>query len=164
MMNHSIFSVQTICLLIMIGHNIGESDRICVLLASGVRIAQCLGLHRLGRDPVFEITEKTSDEVILGIQRRLIDREISKRAWWFLIRQDWLQIPFMNTYSIHPSQFNTPMPKHCHDDVSRMIVDGIVIDQDPEVYTNGSYINLMNKGLHSCSSCRMCFVCFCFCC
>ena len=143
MMNHSIFSVQTICLLIMVGHNIGESDRISVLLACGVRIAQCLGLHRLGAEPSFSNAVTSA-----AIERCLIDREVSKRVWWFLIRQDWLQIPFMNTYSIHPTQFNTPMPKTCHDDASRMIVDGKVIHHDPDVYTEGSYINIINQSMY----------------
>ncbi|KAJ5107212.1 C6 transcription factor [Penicillium angulare] len=135
------FCVQAICLLIYIGHNIGQSDRISVLLASAGRIAQCLGLHRLG--PVKATAESQETESLLHKQS-LIDREVSKRAWWFLVRQDWLQIPFNNTYSIHPTQFTTPMPKNCDDDISCMIVQGEVLDHGPEHYTQGSYTSVLN--------------------
>lgn len=142
MKNHTLFSVQAICLLIYIGHNIGESDRLSVLLASGSRIAQCLAIHRLGPDFKSGISQ-CMDPILRT--RQLIDREISKRVWWFLVRQDWLQIPFNNTYNIHPSQFNTPMPSNC-DDGFEMIVDGEVKQHDEGHYTQGSYTAVLNHG------------------
>ncbi|QGA19014.1 hypothetical protein EYB26_006699 [Talaromyces marneffei] len=142
MVNHNLFSIQAICLLIYIGHNIGQSDRISVLLASAVRIAQCLCLHRLGSDP--RENTNTVEESPRAMQQRLIDREISKRVWWFLVRQDWLQIPFNNTYNIHPTQFNTPMPKNCGEEPSLMFSSNAVIDHDQEHYTQGSYTMVLN--------------------
>ncbi|KAJ5297041.1 Molybdopterin synthase catalytic subunit [Penicillium atrosanguineum] len=142
MKNHSLFSVQAICLLIYIGHNTGDSDRISVLLASGSRIAQCLAIHRLGPDHKSSISQCT-DQILRT--RRLIDREISKRVWWFLVRQDWLQIPFNNTYNIHPSQFNTPMPRNCDEEAFKMVVDGEVIQHDQDQYTQGSYTSVLNN-------------------
>ncbi|KAJ5119003.1 C6 transcription factor [Penicillium atrosanguineum] len=144
MKNHSLFSVQAICLLIYIGHNTGDSDRISVLLASGSRIAQCLAIHRLGPDHKSSISQCT-DQILRT--RRLIDREISKRVWWFLVRQDWLQIPFNNTYNIHPSQFNTPMPRNCDEEAFKMVVDGEVIQHDQDQYTQGSYTSVLNNGI-----------------
>ncbi|PYH78575.1 hypothetical protein BO82DRAFT_385709 [Aspergillus uvarum CBS 121591] len=78
-------------------------------------------------------------------QQWLIDREVSKRVWWFLVRQDWLQIPFNNTYTIHPTQFNTPMPANCEEDVSLMYSTAGVIEHDQEHFTQGSYRMVLNR-------------------
>ncbi|KAF9883349.1 hypothetical protein FE257_003565 [Aspergillus nanangensis] len=131
---HSISSVQCICLLIYVGYNLGQSDKISVLLACGVRIAQSLCMHRLGPDRPNP-TAKT---------QLLVDREVQKRTWWFLVRQDWLQIPFINTYTIHPSQFNTPMPSNCFDDVDRMVHHGSIAEQSKNIYTHNSYTSVLN--------------------
>jgi hypothetical protein len=154
MNNHSLFSLQAICVLIYIGHNIGQSDRISVLLACAVRIAQCLCLHRLGPDNNTPRDSTTPSEAILveDIQRRLIEREISKRVWWFLVRQDWLQIPFNNTYTIHPTQFNTPMPFNCDEEIANMFDAQGVVDHEQEHYTQGSYTMVLNHGASALSS------------
>jgi hypothetical protein len=144
MINHSLSTIQAICLLIYVGHNIGQSDRISVLLSCGIRIAQCLCLHRLGPEPMVE--KKNKGEAEQTIQRRLIDREVSKRVWWFLVRQDWLQIPFNNTYTIHPTQFNTPMPMNCDEDIAQIFKSNRIIDHDQEHYTQGSYTTVLNHG------------------
>ncbi|KAJ5110658.1 C6 transcription factor [Penicillium argentinense] len=143
MKNHSIFSVQAICLLIYIGHNAGQSDRISVLLASASRIAQCLGLHRLGPDTPAATQKSTESS---DRTQQLVDREVSKRVWWFLVRQDWLQIPYNNTYNIHPSQFNTPMPTHCEEEVLEMATEDHIMEKSQETYTQGSYTSVLNKG------------------
>ncbi|KAL4791921.1 hypothetical protein BDV19DRAFT_401014 [Aspergillus venezuelensis] len=141
MNNHSLFSLQAICLLIYIGHNIGQSDRISVLLACAVRISQCLCLHRLGPDST---TNARTDEDRPTMQRQLIEREVSKRVWFFLVRQDWLQIPFNNTYTIHLTQFNTPMPSNCDEEIEHMFNADGVIDHEQEHYTQGSYTAVLN--------------------
>ncbi|PYI12916.1 hypothetical protein BO99DRAFT_486158 [Aspergillus violaceofuscus CBS 115571] len=118
MINHNILSIQAICLLIYVGHNLGQSDRISVLLASA----------------------RTQS----ARQQWLIDHEVSKRVWWFLVRQDWLQIPFNNTYTIHPTQFNTPMPANCEEDVDLMFSTAGIIEHDQEHFTQGSYTMVLN--------------------
>ena len=138
MSNHSSLSVQTICLLIYVGHNLGQSDEISVLLSCGIRIAQSLGLHRLGPDSLSRPVEGIS------ALRSLVSREVNKRTWWFLIRQDWLQIPFLNTYSIHPTQFNTPMPRNCFEDIHLMAQNNQIVEQEPETYTQSSYTSVLN--------------------
>ncbi|SPO07705.1 uncharacterized protein DNG_10400 [Cephalotrichum gorgonifer] len=139
MASHSLISVQTTCLLIHVGHNLGESDFIATLMGSAIRIAQSLGLHRLGPDaPIVGVTDTNE------ISRRLIEREVQKRVWWFLIRQDWLQIPFLNTYTIHATQFNTPMPNLCHDNPKDMIRDGSIVEQDVDTFTQSSYTSVHN--------------------
>jgi hypothetical protein len=140
---HSIFSVQTICMLIHVGYNLGQSDLIASLMGSAIRIAQSLGLHRLGSDKP-ESPNSVSDSP--RKTRKLIDREVKKRIWWFIIRQDWLQIPFMNTYTIHASQFNTPKPKHCAEDPKEMVKDGSVVELGLHTYSQGSPTSVMNLG------------------
>ncbi|KAG7409084.1 putative transcription factor lepB [Fusarium oxysporum f. sp. rapae] len=128
---HKLTSVQTICLLVQVAHNFDKSDLICVLVSAAIRIAQCLNLHRLGLDdPGAGVSE-------------VVDREVRKRVWWFLVRYDWLQIPFQNTCQIHYSQFNTPMPANCHDDEQRMIKDGRVNAQPAEICTITTWTNCL---------------------
>ncbi|KAF5547632.1 hypothetical protein FNAPI_8463 [Fusarium napiforme] len=128
---HKLTSVQAICLLVQVAHNFDKSDLICVLLSAAIRIAQCLNLHRLGHD-----------DPGAGV-RETIDREVRKRVWWFLVRYDWLQIPFQNTCQIHYSQFNTPIPANCHDDEQRMMKDGRIDAQPAEISTITTWTNCL---------------------
>ncbi|KAG5753148.1 hypothetical protein H9Q72_003819 [Fusarium xylarioides] len=128
---HKLTSVQAICLLVQVAHNFDKSDLICVLVSAAIRIAQCLNLHRLGlEDPGAGVNDA-------------VDREVRKRVWWFLVRYDWLQIPFQNTCQIHYSQFNTPMPANCHDDDRRMIKDGRIDAQPAETNTITTWTNCL---------------------
>lgn len=145
---HTIHSVQTICILLQVAHNLGQSDQISVLLACAIKIAQSINLHRLGSDISVPSAGRS--------QQALIDREVKKRVWWFLVRQDWLQIPFQNTYSIHITQFNTPMPLNCYEDPERMVRCREVLDNHIDVYTQSSYSNVLNQGEPQSSSlCRL---------
>ncbi|VUC21016.1 unnamed protein product [Clonostachys rosea] len=120
---HKLTSVQAICLLLQVAHNFDKSDLICVPISTEIRISQCLNLHRLGA----------------------IRQEIRKLVWCFLVRYDWLQIPFLNTCQIHPAKFNTPMPAKSIDDEVRMIQNGAVVAQLEDVYTSSSWTNCLNK-------------------
>ncbi|KAK1533136.1 hypothetical protein CPAR01_09844 [Colletotrichum paranaense] len=140
---HTVCSVQTICILMQVAHNLDQSDFISVMIASGIRISQCLNMHRLGpdrldHDPAAEITQETS-------KKGLINREIKKRVWWFLVRQDWLQIPYQNTYLLHPSQFNTPQALNCHDRMEFPAGDGTIVAQPGNVYTQSTYTNALSQ-------------------
>lgn len=142
MAKHTIYSTQAICILMQVAHNIDQSDFICVLIATGIRIAQCLNMHRLGPDLPGSYFEHQSRE--LAVQT-LVEREVKKRVWWFLVRQDWLQIPFQNTHLLHVSQFNTPLPLNCYDELELMIKDGAVVAQPDHVYTQNSYTHVLSK-------------------
>ncbi|KAI1037730.1 hypothetical protein LB503_009635 [Fusarium chuoi] len=128
---HKLTSVQTICLLVQVAHNFDKSDLICVLVSAAIRIAQCLNLHRLG-----------TDDPGAGVDEA-VDREVRKRVWWFLVRYDWLQIPFQNTCQIHYSQFNTPMPANCHDDEERIIKDSRIDAQPAKISTITTWTNCL---------------------
>ena len=133
--HHRLTSVQTICILVQVAHNFNKSDLICVLVSSAIRIAQCLNLHRLGPDPAISS----------GNAQGIIDREVKKRVWWFLVRYDWLQIPFQNTCQIHMSQFDTPMPVNCHQDTGRMIADSNVNAQPANSYTITTWTRCLHE-------------------
>lgn len=144
MAKHTVYSVQAICVLMQVAHNLDQSDFTCVLISTAIRIAQCLNIHRLGPDPPGSFYHGQSKE---AAARKLIDREVKKRVWWFLVRQDWLQIPFQNTYLVHATQFNTPFPLNCHDEPGQMLRDYEVISQPSHVYTQNSYTHSLSKGL-----------------
>ena len=48
---HTIYSVQAICICAMVGNVLDSSDQMIVLTGAAVRIAQCLGLHRIPNEP-----------------------------------------------------------------------------------------------------------------
>ncbi|KAL4891834.1 hypothetical protein BDV59DRAFT_59192 [Aspergillus ambiguus] len=101
---HSVYAVQAIATLTMSAHLLGFSNSLSVLLAAAVRIAQSLGLHRLGEEPDDEMSPD------------LVDREIGRRAWCQLCIQDWFSIPFSESYLISRQCINTAKPRNCRDD------------------------------------------------
>ncbi|EED13588.1 conserved hypothetical protein [Talaromyces stipitatus ATCC 10500] len=103
MSSHSIFSVQAIATVTHSAHMLGQSNSQSVLLASAVRIAQSMGLHRLGHDE-----EKTEPH-------DLINRELGRRVWCQLCTQDWFSIPFTESYLINQTSFDTTKPRNCDD-------------------------------------------------
>ncbi|CAI6079997.1 unnamed protein product [Clonostachys chloroleuca] len=139
---HSLTSVQAICILVQVAHHYDQSDTICVLLAAAIRIAQCLNINRLGLDPKMNVP---STIAMSSVVSSLIEREVKKRVWWFLVRQDWLQIPFQNTCLIHFTQFNTPMPVNCFENADEMISDGRVVAQPQNVFTQTSFTHVLNQ-------------------
>ncbi|KAK5127779.1 hypothetical protein LTR85_004895 [Meristemomyces frigidus] len=100
---HSLRSVQAICLLVLCAHDFDGSNNLTVLLSSAIRIAQALGIHRLGPDA---LTSKSPED--------MLQREISKSIWMFLTTQDWFLIPFSSAYSISPRHCTTPLPSNCN--------------------------------------------------
>ncbi|BDD60727.1 hypothetical protein MAP00_005826 [Monascus purpureus] len=109
---HSIYSVQAIAVLTIPAHLLGHSNRQSVLLASAVRVAQNLGLHRLGE----EMEEESPD---------LVKRELGRRVWWQLCTQDWFSIPFSESYLIHSTCFDTGKPRNCYEEDMRSLPDDI---------------------------------------
>ncbi|GAA6006025.1 hypothetical protein JCM11491_004094 [Sporobolomyces phaffii] len=114
---HSIYTVQTIVVMIITCQEVGGSDLIATLLACGIRIAQHLNIHRFASDQEWESRRRAngidpkSQEGIKG----LIQRELRKRLWYTLTIEDWLCIPFRRSYTIFPTHFTTPLPLNCHD-------------------------------------------------
>jgi hypothetical protein len=106
---HSVYSVQAIATLTISAHMLGYSNRLSVLLASAVRIAQGLGLHQLGEQK--ERNHKTYTDNLIG-------REIGRRVWCQLCIQDWFSIPFTESYLLHHQGFTTLKPQNSDDSMT----------------------------------------------
>ncbi|KAF7533669.1 hypothetical protein G7054_g6881 [Neopestalotiopsis clavispora] len=128
---HSLHAAQAISLLIQVGHNLGQSDFVFVLLSTTTRIAQSLDVNRLGPDS--------------GPSKDPIGREIKKRLWWFLVKQDWMQIPYGNMYTINASHFNTPPPLNCFEDPLHMCGENGIKALDSNVLTQSSWAGIHNQ-------------------
>jgi hypothetical protein len=100
---HSLYGIQCITTMTMSAHLLGHSNSHSVKLASAVRIAQSLGMHRLG----CETDDNASNRA---------RRKIGRSLWAELCIQDWFSIPFSESYLIHRRDFNTSKPMNCMDD------------------------------------------------
>jgi hypothetical protein len=107
---HSIYSVEAIATLTISAHMLGHSNGFSVLLASGVRIAQGLGLHQLGEESDARATD------VVGL-------EIGRRIWCQLCIQDWFSIPFTESYLIHRLGFSTKKPRNCDNEIRSLPED-----------------------------------------
>jgi hypothetical protein len=101
--HHSLYGIECIATMTISAHLLGHSNSHSVNLASAVRIAQSLGMHRLGEE---------SDDHLSNPARR----EIGRRIWTELCIQDWFSIPFSESYLIHRQDFNTGKPRNCMDE------------------------------------------------
>ncbi|ORY63814.1 hypothetical protein BCR35DRAFT_308781 [Leucosporidium creatinivorum] len=114
---HSIYSVQTVVIVVLTCQDVGGSDLIATLLACAIRIAIHLNIHRFASDAEWErsrIAKGVKAQSELGI-KQLIDREVRKRLWCALCTEDWVSIPYRRSYTIFPSHFTTPLPANVLD-------------------------------------------------
>ncbi|KAI1486023.1 hypothetical protein F5X96DRAFT_657110 [Biscogniauxia mediterranea] len=109
MENHSIYSVQSIVISILVAHPLGHSNAHYILLSAAIRIAQCLGLDKIKHKPRQE-SQSSPEE-----WESVVENEVKRRVWWQLIIQDYFAVPFVDTYSINPNHFSTPMPGNTDD-------------------------------------------------
>ena len=96
----SLWTVQAIAILSLCGHNVCDSDLLSSLLAVGIKMAQSLGLHSLGRRS-RAIETKQSQGVDLSSHvdvAEVVDVEMGKRVWWALVLEDWFAIPFRGVW------------------------------------------------------------------
>ncbi|KAG7086142.1 hypothetical protein E1B28_002101 [Marasmius oreades] len=106
--NHSLEGVQTLILMGIYQQNIGDSDSHWALLGSAIKIAQNLGIDRLGT----EYDRKT----YLGPWKSVVRREVGRRVWWNLIHNEWSNAATHHgSYSIIPSQNRTGLPLNVND-------------------------------------------------
>uniref|UniRef100_V5E955 Transcription factor domain-containing protein n=2 Tax=Kalmanozyma brasiliensis (strain GHG001) TaxID=1365824 RepID=V5E955_KALBG len=155
----SVYCCQTIAILCVAGHNICGSDLLTSLLAIGIKTAQTLGLHALGRTARFlEACAVQRDQVLhrAGVRsnnagscrlpdesprqfaiwkKRIIDLEVGKRVWWAFTQQDYFAIPFSGCFSIVEGQYDTPLPHNCSDED---LEEGRLINREVNVLTVAS--------------------------
>jgi hypothetical protein len=143
---HTIYSVQAISTLTISAHILGLSNSQSVLLISAGRIAQSLGLHRLGSEAE---SASTSPE-------QLRKRETGRRVFLQLCIQDWFSIPFSDSYALDPNYWTSVKPMNCNDEDMSI--------QPQSIPTEASYCNyrydiaaLMPQLLDAVSSCNTLF-------
>ncbi|RJE22202.1 hypothetical protein PHISCL_05450 [Aspergillus sclerotialis] len=122
---HRLYSLQAIVVLSNSAYMLGRMRSQNVLIATGIRIAQNLGLHQLGGEEAY------------GVSEGLVTREIGRRVWFALIRQDYFFIPFTESYFLRPIFNKTEKPRNCRDDEMVSLPDAV-----PTVM---SYCRFMDK-------------------
>ncbi|KAH6858903.1 c6 zinc finger domain-containing protein [Alternaria rosae] len=113
--NLKILSCQAIATGTVSAHLLGFSTKQSIHLATAVRIAQSLGIHRLGPD--------ASGGVVAN--------ETGRRVWCQLCSQDWFSIPFSESYLVIPKYSTSIPPLNSH--------DKNLVAIDPDVPTTTSY-------------------------
>lgn len=106
--NLSIFSVQSVVISTEVAHNLGLSQLNATLFNAGVRIAECLGIHKI-KDHSKKFSQNKDD------WEERIEREVGRRVWCQMLIQDHFAIPFTDTYSISPMHFSTGLPLNADD-------------------------------------------------
>ncbi|RDW60613.1 hypothetical protein BP6252_11996 [Coleophoma cylindrospora] len=125
MSRHTVFSLQAVCISGMVGNVIGKSDLLTTLVSACIRIAQCLGLHRI----LDEDKDDTWDEVV--------EKEVGRRVWWKLVEIDYHSMPYTGTCCINLRQFTTRTPLNCNDEDLQ--------EQDESCPTTSTYSIIMAK-------------------
>jgi hypothetical protein len=86
---HTIYSVQAICICAMVANVLDNSDQMTVLVNAAIRIAQCLGLHRIPEEASASLDWPT-----------IVHREVGRRIWWKLVELDYHSMPYTATLSM----------------------------------------------------------------
>ncbi|KAJ5479297.1 hypothetical protein N7530_004806 [Penicillium desertorum] len=106
--NLSVYSVQAIVISTEVAHNLGLSQLNATLFNAAVRIAECLGIHKI-QDQSTKLTQNKEE------WDEKVETEVGKRIWCQMIIQDHFAIPFTDTYSISPMHFSTALPMNADD-------------------------------------------------
>ncbi|ETI24670.1 hypothetical protein G647_04039 [Cladophialophora carrionii CBS 160.54] len=125
MWRHHVYSVQAITTLTMSAHILGFSNTQSTLLGAAVKIAQGLGLQRLGPEDDTNTASGTLTPSAPAQRDRVIRRETGRRIWQQLCIQDWFSIPFSEMYSIQKLHFTTLKPIHCDDDTMELLPEDV---------------------------------------
>lgn len=125
MWRHHIYSVEAITVLTMSAHILGFSNTQSTLLGAAFKIAQGLGLQRLG--PEDDVNSVTGNAIsATPVQRdKAIKRETGRRLWSQICLQDWFSIPFSEMYSIQRSHYTSLKPLHCDEQNMQPLPDNV---------------------------------------
>ncbi|KAJ6601447.1 fungal-specific transcription factor domain-containing protein [Mycena vulgaris] len=128
--SHSLEHLQCIILMSLYQQNLDESDVHWAMMGTAIKIAQNLGISRLGSEG--------EPRQYSASWRSVVKREVARRIWWLLIWADWSNAAAHNgTYSIHPSQNHTGFPANIND---ADLADGRPFTpQPPNTYTEMTF-------------------------
>ncbi|KAL0574523.1 hypothetical protein V5O48_007438 [Marasmius crinis-equi] len=122
--NHSLESVQSLILMGIYQQNLDDSDSHWALLGSAIKIAQNLGLARLGSE--------SDSKNYAGPWKSVVRREVARRVWWNLVYGDWSHAASRNgIYVVHPLQNRTGYPPNIDDND---LVDGEPLKEAPSTH------------------------------
>jgi hypothetical protein len=119
MWRHHIYSVEAITTLTMSAHILGFSNTQSTLLGAALKIAQGIGLQRLGPDEEGTTTAVLTTSVMC--KEKIIKRETGRRIWQQMLIQDWFSIPFSEMYSIQRLHFSTLQPLHIDEETMQLL-------------------------------------------
>lgn len=106
--NLSFYAVQAIVISTEVAPNFGLSQLNATLFSAAIRIAECLGVHKI-QDTISSTL--TAEEA----WSEAVDKEVGKRVWCQMVVQDYFAIPFTDSYTINPAQYSTSLPSNAHD-------------------------------------------------
>ena len=134
--NHDFHALQAIALLALSGRDAGSATLIASLLATGISIAQDMGLHRLPSDKAWAAS--LTDRSAPAVARALVEREMRKRVMYALAHTDWFSLPFRNSVPLlHRSQITTPLPLNATD---ADLESGEIVNRPAAEYTPASWL------------------------
>jgi hypothetical protein len=117
-----ISSIQAIVVMSLAANFVGFPNEQFIFYGAACRIAQVLGLQRVGFDPQLDDPSFVSADVDKSQRDRLVGREIARRIWSQLCVQDWLSIPFSGMCFIQKKHFTSIRARRL-DDVTLLLVD-----------------------------------------
>ncbi|KAJ7431745.1 hypothetical protein B0H11DRAFT_1966449 [Mycena galericulata] len=128
--SHSLEHIQCIILMGLYQQNLDESDSHWALMGTAIKIAQNLGISRLG-------SEGDARQYSTA-WRSVVKREVARRVWWLLIWDDWSNAAaHQGAYAVHPSQNHTGFPANINDSD---LADGRPFaPQPPHIYTEMTF-------------------------
>lgn len=89
--------MQAIVISNLVVYVLGHSDLQTTLIATAIRIAQCMGLDKQAKQEKFSVERRVGDE---SEWKDKINAEVNRRVWWQLIIQDYFEIAFANNFSM----------------------------------------------------------------
>ncbi len=115
MANHTIEHLQSLVLIGIFLNNRDRADAAWSLLGATIKMAQNMGLSRLGSEG--EATPDSPAPNWKAPWQSLIKRETGRRLWWNLVFLDWSLAPSYNyASSIQPDQIKTALPANVNDE------------------------------------------------
>ncbi|KAK2752072.1 alpha-ketoglutarate dependent xanthine dioxygenase [Colletotrichum kahawae] len=107
--NVSRYSVQAIVISTEVAHNLGLSQLNATLFSAAIRMAECLGIHKITDGSSLDL--QTPDQM----WEDTLQREVGRRVWLQMVIQDHFAIPFTDSYGINPAQYSTSLPRNADD-------------------------------------------------
>ncbi|KAK8847674.1 hypothetical protein IAR55_005533 [Kwoniella newhampshirensis] len=124
---HTMENLQSIVLLGVFMNNRDRADAAWALLGAAIKMAQGLGLSRLGAEQ--QSIDGKPLPMWTGRWESLIQREVGRRIWWNLVFLDWALAPSYNfSCCIQPDQIKTALPANVEDED---IIDGQPLKPQP---------------------------------